>query len=326
MDFGYEFIGNHHKFLPVCCCNCCSVIAAFAALCLGVVGLWASAKIAVRDSKKLIKVLGIPSFLFGSVFMSVSTGLPEIATAVISAFEGVPELSAGDLAGSSFINLSLILGGSVVYGGGLKLSGEDLDLIRDAGFGTVFAAAVLGLTGSLSLVSVSVLLAVYGLFLYRAEHSSLEQEEESGSPSAKTVVSVLVGVAGLLLSARAVVFGAESLGRAFGVPVEILGATVVAVGTGLPEFAFEAASIRKGETSLALGDLFGSTLVNITLTMSVLGFLSSPDISSLLPVFAGVGSVGLVSIAFSFKGDFSKVEGLVLIGIAAVYLVLQVFL
>ena len=303
------------------------MIAAFAALCLGVVGLWASAKIAVRDSKKLIKVLGIPSFLFGSVFMSVSTGLPEIATAVISAFEGVPELSAGDLAGSSFINLSLILGGSVVYGGGLKLSGEDLDLIRDAGFGTVFAAAVLGLTGSLSLVSVSVLLAVYGLFLYRAEHSSLEQEEESsGSPSAKTVVSVLVGVAGLLLSARAVVFGAESLGRAFGVPVEILGATVVAVGTGLPEFAFEAASIRKGDTSLALGDLFGSTLVNITLTMSVLGFLSSPDISSLLPVFAGVGSVGLVSIAFSFKGDFSKVEGLVLIGIAAVYLVLQVFL
>lgn len=292
-------------------------------LLVGLVGLWISADKTVDNAEKLIKALGIPSFLFGAVFMSISTGLPEIATAVISVYEGVPELSAGDITGSSFVNLTFVLGAAIFAGKGLKLKGEDLDLIRDAGIATVIAASVLILFKELSLLVVLILLSLYAIFLYKAEHSAFEMKDAS-DPSKKTVIYTLAGVGALLLSARLMVAGAKGIGEILGIPVEIVGATVVAVGTGLPELAFEIAALKEGNTSLALGDMFGSTLVNITLTLSVLGLLSTPSMAALVPVLFGIVIVGILALLFSRRGDFSMFEGAILLLIFILYLVWHV--
>ncbi len=284
--------------------------------------MWLSARKTVDNAEQLIKALGIPSFLFGAVFISVSTGLPEIATAVISTLEGVPELSAGDVIGSSLVNLTFVLGTTTLAAKGLELHGEDLDLIRDAGIGTMLAASALLIVGELSFVAVGALFAIYGGFLYKAEHSSFEMGED-GEASAKTVALTLAGVAGLLVSARLMVGGAKGIGESLGIPLDILGATVVAVGTGLPELAFEIAAVREGDTSLALGDIFGSTLVNITLTLGILGAIATPSIASLVPVVVGVILVGALALSFSYRGDFSIVEASILMVVFLFYLVWQ---
>lgn len=288
----------------------------------GFLGLWYSAGKTVENAEKLIKALGIPGFMFGAVFISISTGLPEIATAIISAFEGVPELSAGDITGSSLVNLTMVLGITILAGKGLKLKGEDLDLIRDAGIATMAAAFILLIFQEISILVVALLLTLYTVFLYRAEHSAFQMEED-GHISFKTVLKTLLGISALLISARVMVVGAKGLGIILGIPIEILGATVVAVGTGLPELAFEITAVKKGDISLALGDIFGSTLVNITLTLSILGLISTPVITSLTPVLLGLVLVGALSMFFSWRGDFSPLEGGILLTIFLVYILAQ---
>jgi cation:H+ antiporter len=288
----------------------------------GLIGLWYSAEKTVGNAEKLVKSLGIPGFMFGAVFISVSTGLPELATAFISAYEGVPELSAGDIIGSSLVNLTLVLGVSIFAAKGLELHGEDLDLIRDAGIATMMAALVLIIFQELSLAVVVMLLIIYGAFLYRAEHSAF-QMDENGEASKKTIFMTLLGVAALLISARVMVIGVKGLGEVLGIPVELLGATVVAVGTGLPELAFEIAAIKEGDYSLALGDIFGSTLVNITLSLGVLGLISTPSIISLIPVLLAIVVVGGLTMLFSWKGEFSMKEASVLLLIFIAYIGFQ---
>ncbi|MFP4038318.1 MAG: sodium:calcium antiporter [Candidatus Nanohaloarchaea archaeon] len=290
----------------------------------GLVGLWISADKTVENAEKLIKAYGIPGFMFGAVFISISTGLPELATALISTFEGVPELSAGDIIGSSLVNLTFVLGISILAAKGLELHGEDLDLVRDAVIATMFAALVLIVFQSLSLGVVVMLLTVYAAFLYRVEHSAFQIDEE-GEASSKEILLTLIGVAALLLSARIMVAGAKGLGEAIGIPIEILGATVVAVGTGLPELAFEVTAIRKGDYSLALGDIFGSTLVNITLSLGLLGLISTPSIISLMPVLLGLVLVGGLTMIFSWKGEFSRIEALILLAVFLAYILFQAF-
>lgn len=289
----------------------------------GLIGLWYSAEKTVDSAEKLIKAFGIPGFMFGAVFISVSTGLPEIATAVISAYEGVPELSAGDIIGSSLVNLTFVLGLSTLAAKGLELHGEDLDLIRDAAIATMAAALILIIFQNLSLGVLTALLLIYIAFLYKAEHSAFQMNEE-GEASKKTIFMTLLGVTALLISARIMVMGAKGLGEALGIPIELLGATVVAVGTGLPELAFEVTAIKEGDYSLALGDIFGSTLVNITLSLSILGLISTPSIVSLIPVLLAIVLVGALTLIFSYKGEVSMKEALVLLVVFAAYIGFQV--
>ncbi|MEF8880369.1 MAG: hypothetical protein V5A72_00885 [Candidatus Nanohaloarchaea archaeon] len=292
-------------------------------LLIGFIGLWYSAEKTVGNAEKVIKAYGIPGFMFGAVFISVSTGLPEIATALISAYEGVPELSAGDIIGSSLVNLTFVLGVSTLVAKGLELHGEDLDLIRDAGIATMMAALVLIIFQNISLLVVVLLLSIYFVFLYRAEHSAF-QMDEGGEASKKTFLMTFLGIAALMISARIMVIGAKGLGELLGIPIELLGATVVAVGTGLPELAFEVAAIKEGDYSLALGDIFGSTLVNITLSLSILGLISTPSIVSLVPVLLAIVIVGGLTMFFSWKGEFSMKEASILLLIFIAYIGFQV--
>jgi len=291
-------------------------------LIVGLVGLWISADKTVENAEKLIKAFGIPAFLFGAVFMSVSTGLPEIATAIISAYEGVPGLSAGDITGSSLVNLTMVLGITLIASKGMELHGEDLDLIRTGGIATMVAAFVLIVFQELTLAVVGLLFGIYAVFLYRVEHSTF-QMDEGGEASKKTILKTLIGVSALLVSARSMVFGAKGLGESLGIPIEVLGATVVAVGTGLPELAFEISAVKKGDTSLALGDIFGSTLVNITLTLGILGLISSPSMTPLIPVLLGLVLVAALALFFSWRGDFSMWEASVLLMVFIGYIGLQ---
>ncbi len=286
--------------------------------------LWWSANFTVSNAEKLVKSLGISSFLFGAVFVSVSTGLPEIATAIVSALSDVAELSAGDVTGSSLVNLTFVLGAAILAGKGIKMTGEDLDLIRDASVGIVIATIGLLFASELTFPVVVLLFSVYGLYLYEAEHTSMSMDDDA-EVSKLTAVKAITGVLLILGGARLVVGSAEQIGLNLGIPIELIGATVVAVGTGLPELAFETAAVKRGDTELAIGDIFGSALVNITLTLGILGTLATPSLVNLTPVLLILLPLVGVVILFSREGEFSRTEALILEAIFVAYLVYQIW-
>lgn len=294
-------------------------------LAIGFIGLWYCAEKTVENSEALVQKLGISGFTFAAVFVSVSTGLPEIFTAVVSTMQKVPELSAGDIIGSSLVNMTLVLGITVLTAGKMSLEEEKRRLIK-ASCITIFAAAgILYITGALSIHITLVLLGLYAAFLSRFGDSYFRMDEHEGENLKLGALKTGLGLIGLLVFARVTVFSAVSIGEVLGIPVEVLGATVVAVGTGLPELAFEITSVKNGDYDLALGDIFGSTVINITLVTGLLGAMNTMVLNHVIPVLAMILAVSAGIFILSRKKNFSRIDGAVLLGIFILYIFLQLF-
>lgn len=279
----------------------------------GLVLLWWAGDRSVRYSTELSDLLGISSFTVGFLVISISTAVPELTTAVVSAMDGVAGLSAGDIIGSSFVNLSLILGVTILASGTLKVSWRhEKLLVKILALITVLAAGVV-FWERLSVWHGAVLVSAYaGSVLYlrnsgivekivkeetdEAEEELMEETVFTGLPGTlfKLAGSLLVVVMG----ARLTVTSAVDISTGLGIPLETLGATVVAVGTGLPELSLELNAVKRKEYALALGDIFGATLVQLTLTLGLLSVLSPSHIN----IFPLIGTVAYLGLAIGFLG------------------------
>ncbi len=278
---------------------------------VGLVLLWWAGDRCVRYAVELTDIFGISSLAVGFIVLSLATGLPEGTTAVLSSARGVAQLSAGDLLGSSLVNLTVVLGMSTLIGGKLVVNRrEELSLLQSLVVMTILASGILVIQ-RLTRWYGAVLLAAYGVTLYVLYHGGLmekivkEEEEEAKQELEEdsfltgptgTVGKLVASLALVLLGAHVTVDAAVEIGRLFGFSLETLGATVIAVGTGLPELTLTLNAVKRREYALALGDVFGSTLVNLTL---LLGFLSliSPVAVDTAPLFGTVAYM-LVSLMF----------------------------
>lgn len=154
-----------------------------------------------------------------------------------------------------------------------------------------------------------------------------ELEEEVIRGRWGLILRFLGGIAVTIISARLVVSSALDLTALLGLPMETIGATVIALGTGLPELSLELNSIKRGEYQLALGDIFGSTLTNATLILGVLTILSTGKI--LLLPFVGVFpffflALGVVYYSLFLDDGLGRKWPLILIGIYAVYIIIEI--
>lgn len=301
------------------------MIQYFLLLGIGFIGLWYSAQKTVDNSEAIVQKLGISGFTFAAVFVSVSTGLPEIFTALISTMQKVPELSAGDIIGSSLVNLTLVLGITAITARKIDLEEKEMKLVR-ASCATIFiASGILYTAGALTIYTTLVLLGLYTAFLSIFGDYYFQMDEHEGKNLRLEALKTGLGLIGLIVFARVTVFSTVSIGELLNVPVEIMGATVVAVGTGLPELAFEITSVRKGDYSMALGDIFGSTVVNITLVTGLLGAMNTLVLNHVLPVLAMILGVSAGIFLLSRKENFSWIDGTVLLSLFAVYIFIQLF-
>lgn len=291
----------------------------------GFLGLWYSAEKTVDSSEALIQRLGISGFTFAAVFVSVSTGLPEIFTAFVSTMQKVPELSAGDIIGSSLVNMTLVLGITILTAGKMSLEEKEQRLIKASCITVFTAAGILYITGALSIHITLVLLGLYAAFLSRFRDSYFQMDEHEGENLRLGALKTGLGLIGLIVFARVTVFSAVSIGELLNIPVEVLGATVVAVGTGLPELAFEITSVKKGDYDLALGDIFGSTVVNITLVTGLLGAMNTMVLNHVIPVLAMILAVSAGVFLLSRKKSFSRIDGAILLGLFILYILFQLF-
>lgn len=235
----------------------------------GLVGLGLGGELLVRGAVGLARRMGISNLVTGLVIVGAATSMPEMVASVQAALIGSPEIAWGNIAGSNLANTLLILGAAALVAP-IILTGTGR---RDAV--VAFSASVLlwllamgGFASAWLGAGLLALLTVYIIWRYRHPRQAEEDEhEDEGEIPAlwKSVMLFAVGVAALIAGGKYLVDGAIDVARFAGLSETVIGLTVVAVGTSLPELAASVAAALRGNSGLALGNVVGSNIYNILL-------------------------------------------------------------
>lgn len=301
----------------------------------GLVLLVLGGELMVRGAGSLARRLGMSPLVVGLTVVSVATSAPELAVTVDSVLSGAPELAVGNVIGSNTANVLLIIGAGALMAA-LSVQRQLLRFDLPAMILLSVALLLLSLDGSLSLLDGVILLAAFvGIMVTtvllgrRAAREAAgdgdADGEEAPAPVWVSVAFVAVGVAALVLGARLLVSGAVSIASGLGVSELIIGLTIVALGTSLPELAATVAAVRRGEVDIAVGNVVGSNVANIGLVlglpavMSPAGLPVPPSSVALdLPLMIAA-ALALGTVAFTGH-TVERLEGGVFVALYVAYL------
>lgn len=296
--------------------------------------------------KRLASRTRLGEFAITGFLIALATSLPELFVGISSALEGVPNLSLGNVIGSNIADLSLVIGGAALVGGSLGVKGDFLR--RDVFYAFLAGAApmMLLIDRSLSRIDGVILLALYGFYNFSlfAEQKKKQEGQEgkegqkekvitwllrrlNHSGKSRDVAWIFLGVALLIFSADMLVRQAVALGRFLGLPILLIGLFLVAVGTSLPELAFELKAVREHKSQMALGNLLGSVVANGTLIIGITALLAPIKIMAfseyLLATSAYVLIFSLFYLFIRTKQKLERWEGAVLVLVYLVFVVAE---
>ncbi|MFP3873418.1 MAG: calcium/sodium antiporter [Thiohalophilus sp.] len=297
----------------------------------------------VEGASAAARHLGMPPLLIGMVIIGFGTSAPEMLVSALAAWQGNPGLALGNAYGSNITNIALILGLTALL---TPIAVHSQVLRKELPILTlVTALAVWQLwDGRLSRLDAGILLLVFGGLMgwsiyqglrARSDPLANEMEAELAShplPLRRAVIWLFIGLMLLIISSRGLVWGAVEIAREFGVSDLIIGLTVVAVGTSLPELASSLAALRKGEHDLALGNVLGSNLFNTLAVVGIAGMIQPMTIPGeiLTRDMVVMGVLTLSVFVFGYRlhggGRINRLEGALLLtafGCYTGYLVLQ---
>lgn len=296
-----------------------------------------SADMFIDGATTLANSLGVPSFLIGVVILGLGTSAPEMVVSVLAALEGSPELALGNAYGSNIMNIALVLGTTALISPIIirkSIVKRDLPLLLVI---TILAAWQLrdgqlsqsdGIILLLGLAAVLIFQIVMNLRSSRQEDKKIasknnEHSENKDRQSAgifRGLASLIIGMSILILSSRAIIWGAVELATFWGLSELIIGLTVVAVGTSLPELVASLSAARKGEHDMALGNIIGSNIFN-TLGVVGLAALIAPISADPIILSRDVLVMGLLTLllvvlcvfAYIKKRSFGRTSGAILL-------------
>lgn len=307
------------------------------AIVVGLVLLVWSADRFVDGAAATAKHFGMPTLLIGMLIVGFGTSAPEIVVSVLASIQGNGGIAIGNAFGSNIANIALILGITaalapvVVESKILKLELPILAVVTLLGTGVV-------LDGKVEVWEGIVLLVGFAMFLgwsvrtgMKSKKDALEAEveqelEDHAMPLKMGIVWLLVGLVVMVVSSRALVWGAVEVATSFGVSDLIIGLTIVAIGTSLPELASSLAAVRKGEHDLALGNVIGSNMFNTLAVVGLAGTINPMDVGREAFWRDGMVMIGLTVALFVFgygfrgrQGRINRWEGGILVSVFVVY-------
>ena len=239
---------------------------------LFIIGLFIIIKggdIFINAAVHLANTTGIPKVLIGATIVSIATVLPELLISTLAAARGSPDLSLGNNIGSVIFNTGAIMAISLIVAP--QISSRNL---RSKGFFMVFSLLVLWALvgdGSLSLSDSAILFLLLAWFIYSSireakQDKSLEIKTSSPLiPLSRQILGFIIGAACIVIGAQLLVSNGVRLAQILAVPERIIGLTVVAIGSSLPELVTTITSLRKGESSIGIGNIIGANTLNIIL-------------------------------------------------------------
>lgn len=306
------------------------MLTATAAIVLGLALLVWSADRFVDGAAAAAGYFGMPPLLIGMVVVGFGTSAPEIFVSSLAAYQGNAGLALGNAYGSNITNIALILGLTALLS---PIAFHSQALRKEL----PILLAVTGLAawqiwdGTVSRTDAVVLLAVFAALLswtiwqgMRSKGDEFGQEmaqelDARAMTLGRALFWVAVGLVLLIVSSRLLVWGAVAVAQGFGISDLIIGLTVVAVGTSLPELASSLIAIRKGEHDIALGNVLGSNLFNTLAVVGLAGLIrplpASPEVFTRdIPVMAALtASLFVIGYGFRGPGRINRIEGGVLL-------------
>lgn len=302
----------------------------FIAVVLGLALLVWSADRFVEGSAVAARHFGMPPLLIGMVIVGFGTSAPEMVVSALASSQGNPGIALGNAYGSNITNIALILGLSAlinpiaVHSAVLRKELPILAVI------TALAAWQLW-DGEITRGDALTLLVVFGGLMgwtiwqglrKKADAFGSEMEEElqvHPMPIGRAIFWLVVGLILLIISSRILVWGAVEIAHGFGISDLIIGLTIVAVGTSLPELASSVIAARKGEHDIALGNILGSNLFNTLAVVGIAGTISpmavGPEVLSRDILVMAVLTLSLFVFGYGFRGPgrINRIEGTILL-------------
>ena len=278
---------------------------------------------------------GIPKFIIGATIVSFATTLPEMLVSVFAALEGNADIAVGNAVGSVTANTGLIMCLSLVC---------MTCLMERRQFGVkacLLLAAILSLfgftrDGRLSVAEGLLVLVIFAGFLAeslisarREQGTELKEDEERPAVSGKTVagniVKFVLGAAGIVLGAQLLIDNGSAIASLLGVPDAIIAATMIAIGTSLPELVTTLTAIRKRESSLSVGNIIGANIMDLTLILPLCSLILGKPLpiqsqGMLLDIPACLIICAAVLVPALWKGKFQRWMGFLAGGLYIVYL------
>lgn len=278
--------------------------------------VWGSERF-VLGASATARNLGISPLIIGLTIVAIGTSAPEMFVSAMAAANGNPEVSIGNAIGSNIANIGLVIGITAIVA---PLSVRSRTLKRE--FLIMFAVLLLagGLLLDMELDSIDGIVLMIGfvvlmivlvnIALHARRQDPLEDEFAQEIPKSMqtkvALVWLLVGLLVLLVSSRMIVWGAINIARAIGVSDLVIGLTIVAVGTSLPELAASFMSAIKGEPDIAIGNVIGSNMFNLLPVLALPGLIApgpfSPEVLQRDYLVMLVLSITLFITAYGFRG------------------------
>ncbi|NNC47209.1 MAG: calcium/sodium antiporter [Sphingomonas sp.] len=305
----------------------------------GLVLLGLGGEFLVRGTVGLARRFGVSPLLAGLVIVGFGTSAPELVTSLQAALSGSPDISVGNVVGSNIANVLLILGISAII---IPLPIKPPAFYRDGfamsmGALAALAGVLLGGFDRLSGILLGMMLLSYIIVAYLTDRDKNDDEAErhlhaeAQKPKTKRSLALLLlmtagGIAAVIFGAQYLIEGAVTLARGMGISEAVIGLTVVAVGTSLPELVACTAAAIKKEPDVALGNIVGSSIYNIFgilgITAAIVPLGAPPEIAR-LDIWVLIGVTGLLMLFLRTGWTIHRWEGVIFTGAYAAYVGFQ---
>ena len=297
-------------------------------LLVGFVLLVKGADYFVEGSSSVAKLLRVPSIVIGLTIVAFGTSAPELAVSITAAITGNNEIAVGNVIGSNIFNLLVVVGAcGVIAPMAIEKKILNGDFLLSIVISAVLAVMLL-IDSRVGRIEGIILLALFVYFLLKTVRSALANRVsaaeafESLSPF-RSIVYILGGITAIVLGGDFVVDSASEIAASFGLSQTLIGLTIVAMGTSLPELVTSIVASRKGENGLALGNVVGSNLFNILMVLAASAVISPIQVT-ILSAFDAlflVVSSGIVYFLGKSEYEISRREGTVMLVMYAAYMV-----
>lgn len=310
-------------------------------LLVGFVALIKGADFFVEGSASVARTLKVPGVIIGLTIVAMGTSAPELAVSISAGLSGSNAIAVSNVVGSNIFNLLAVLGVCAIMralpvekgiqkrdfplsliatflvflmAGNLVLSGKCPDIHNM----TALAGTLFRWNG---LVLIGCFVAYLLLTIYIAKKNRVEEETEEPLPIWKSIVFIVAGLVAIIVGGQLVVRSAKALALGFGMSETLVGLTIVAIGTSLPELVTSVVASAKGENGMAIGNVVGSNIFNLLLILGTSSMLHPIQIG--VDSFVDLGvllGVSLISYGFVCSGKkVNRVEGVIMVALYVIY-------
>ena len=313
------------------------MVLSFGLLIVGFVVLILGADWLVSGASGLAKRLNVPDLVIGLTVVAFGTSAPELMVNLMAAFNNESEIALTNILGSNTINTFIILGiSALIYPIKSQKSSRQYEIPWSMFAGLiilVMGTECFGLCGGDAIISRLdgvVLLLIFSLFMYytlKMAKNNTESQDEGFLPMKiwKAVLLIAVGLVALVVGGKVIVINAVSIAQAFGVSQAVIGVTVVALGTSLPELATSAIAAFKKNPDLAIGNVIGSNIFNVFFVLGISAVIRPLPSYSNLWIDASLAALGslllLLFVSTNRNKELKRWQGAFFLACYGVYLV-----